>query len=107
MLGQPIIENSIEHGIRNLKKQGHISVHYTLQGENIGFEVMDNGNGFVEKSELQKKEDKHSSMALLIIKERIQMYLSKKESKITVDRYLDPQRKEEMTKVSFVLPHNG
>lgn len=42
---QPLIENSIYHGIRNLNKTGLIVINSYLKGEEVIFEIWDNGVG--------------------------------------------------------------
>ncbi|MFV0504369.1 MAG: sensor histidine kinase [Lachnospirales bacterium] len=42
---QPLVENSILHGIRNINKQGYIKVKVKNKNGNIIFKVIDNGIG--------------------------------------------------------------
>jgi two-component system sensor histidine kinase YesM len=48
-LYQPIVENAITHGIKDLKKQGVIHISFTKNENMIQFCVQDNGNGIEEK----------------------------------------------------------
>lgn len=52
-LFQPIVENAIHHGLRNLDKQGIIAISFTKSGEAIRFCVQDNGNG-MDSAKLEK-----------------------------------------------------
>lgn len=45
---QPIVENSIYHGVRNLDKQGLIVIKGYIKEDEIFFEVIDNGEGMKE-----------------------------------------------------------
>ena len=46
---QPIVENSIYHGIKYLQDKGHIDIIVSEAGENIEIHVNDNGVGMDEK----------------------------------------------------------
>lgn len=50
---QPIVENSIYHGIRKKKGKGHIEIYYTKEQGNLVITVADDGVGylFTEKKE--------------------------------------------------------
>ncbi|MEH7381418.1 histidine kinase [Bacillus sp. JJ1533] len=63
-LVQPLVENSIQHGFKNLPRQGMITIRSYRVEEQIWIDVMDNGWGF-------KKEDQHSGFALNNLNERI------------------------------------
>lgn len=51
---QPIVENSIYHGIRDLDTPGHIDIAVTENGEDICFTVKDDGIGFDPEAVGQK-----------------------------------------------------
>lgn len=51
---QPIVENSIYHGIRDLDSPGHIDIAVTEDGEDICFTVKDDGKGFDPEAVGQK-----------------------------------------------------
>jgi two-component system, sensor histidine kinase YesM len=42
---QPLVENSIYHGIRNMGKQGLIIIKCYIEGDEIRVEILDNGEG--------------------------------------------------------------
>ena len=46
MLLQPLVENSVKHGISPSKTGGHIFVSCTAEGERCKIEIMDTGQGF-------------------------------------------------------------
>lgn len=49
---QPLVENSIYHGVRNLDKKGLIVIKGYLKEEQIIFEILDNGEG-LEETDIQ------------------------------------------------------
>lgn len=53
---QPIVENSIYHGIRKKKGTGHIEIHYAKEKENLMITVTDDGVGY---SVEEKKEERN------------------------------------------------
>lgn len=53
---QPLVENSILHGIRHISRQGYIKLKAFHRGDLIYFYVIDNGSG-IEKNKLQKLND--------------------------------------------------
>lgn len=74
---QPLVENSIQHGILPTGKQGGIVIRVFIKEENLFFEVEDNGGG-IEPEILQelldnvKSEDKRG-MAIRNIDQRIKL----------------------------------
>jgi LytS/YehU family sensor histidine kinase len=64
---QPLIENSIKHGFKNIASGGFIKVLYIAK-ENIEIQVSDNGCGFGKSLG-----SKHKSLGLALIKERIEI----------------------------------
>ena len=62
---QPIIENSIYHGIKHLSVKGHIKVVARCIKDNVQIEIIDNGMGMTE----EKKEELHHRMNQDMIQE--------------------------------------
>lgn len=52
MILQPLVENSVKHGISSLIEGGEISIHIRREGPQIQFEVADTGVGVKDKSQL-------------------------------------------------------
>ncbi|QHW31360.1 HAMP domain-containing protein [Paenibacillus rhizovicinus] len=78
LLLQPFVENAIYHGIRNSPDKGLITIRGMHQGENIVFEVEDNGQG-MPPEQLQRlllPEDGESGKGIGIrnVNERIKLY---------------------------------
>ncbi|MGN7720712.1 histidine kinase [Chitinophaga sp. 22620] len=70
MLIQPFVENSIEHGFRNISYKGMLTIRFEAKDERLTITVIDNGQGIVDKgTDVQKKQ----SLAQTILKERIQV----------------------------------
>jgi len=85
MLAQPIIENSIEHGINHKKGSGNIYVRFKMKTNMIIFEVEDDGIGREKAQEILFRQDKdHKSIATAITHERIQLLNTKHKKKITL-----------------------
>lgn len=71
MLVQPFVENSIEHGVRDIDRQGVIIIRFKKQEQELFIEVEDNGKGLAEKQEAKSKKG-HISMATKITRQRLQ-----------------------------------
>jgi len=71
MLLQPFIENSIEHGFTGMKEEGLLKLDVSVAGEQLVFEVSDNGIGIEASKRAQQQAGKHRSLALEIIRKRI------------------------------------
>jgi len=69
MLVQPIIENSIKHGISVLGDKGQLSFKILKKGRDLVYEIKDNGNGF-------KVESKFKGKGLMLTKERMLLFNS-------------------------------
>jgi len=108
MLTQPFIENSIEHGIRGSKVNGHIDIEFTMiDKDQMQIQVTDNGQGIDNKSRLnnERKED-HKSMAMQVTKERLQVLNKSKRQKVTfsISDISNSDANKTGTKVIFTIP---
>ena len=70
MLIQPFVENSIEHGVRDIENQGIILIRFIKDGKYLVIEVEDNGRGLSDQQETEKKKG-HISMATKITNQRM------------------------------------
>lgn len=75
---QPIVENAIYHGVKNVPRKGHIQIHGYRQDENVLIEVSDNGIGIdPEKAKrvlsMHRTQDE-TSFGLYNIQKRLQLY---------------------------------
>ena len=74
MITQPFIENAIIHGVAPKKENGLISINFTLEGEELLCEIIDNGIGiFNSQKGKENLVNVHKSMALNITKKRLKM----------------------------------
>lgn len=95
---QPLVENSIYHGIRNLDKKGLIVINGYLKDEQVIFEISDNGEGIGEEKTQQlnrimsgeeEVEDQNMYFGIRNVNERIKLnfgseYGLKYQSKVSV-----------------------
>lgn len=105
MLNQPFIENSIEHGFKDIGWKGLINVSYLLKDDQLLVEIEDDGIGF--KRANNKKTDNHLSFATQTIKNRLQM-INKKNRKKLLFEMIDKSDQEvggRGTIVRFNLPY--
>lgn len=107
MLGQPFIENAIEHGLKNISEKGRIEIRYILKNQTILIEIEDNGTGIYHDE--KRNNGTHKSMAIGITKERLALLSRKQKDKLffeiidksesgvgtgTIIRFSVPERKE-------------
>lgn len=76
LLLQPLIENSIYHGIKGITYPGVINIKVFQQQEFLMIVVSDNGRGFDEQDIQKFKGDKHH-FGIWSIDQRIQLYFGK------------------------------
>lgn len=69
MLVQPILENSIRHGISILNEDGKLSFKVLRNNQNLIFEIKDNGKGF-------ETDKKFSGKGINLTKDRIALFNS-------------------------------
>lgn len=74
LLLQPFVENSIIHGFNGLDKKGKISIHFSVEIQQLIITLKDNGIGRSAALEKQhQKELTHKSAALEITQQRLSM----------------------------------
>ncbi|HIX91039.1 MAG TPA: sensor histidine kinase [Candidatus Agathobaculum pullicola] len=77
---QPIIENAINHGLDLLVDEGRITVQVRQDGEDIVFDVRDNGVGMSDEliqSILQHGPDDRTGIGIRNVNDRLQIYFGK------------------------------
>ncbi len=72
MLVQPIIENSIKHGIQNCDYTGHIQIHFKLHESILTITITDNGIGR-KAAQLMDSGTKKKHLGLSVIEKRINL----------------------------------
>ena len=109
MLAQPMIENALEHGLFYKKGLGKIEIRFIHKGNQLLFEVEDNGIGLTEaKKKVLSKSDHHSS-ALEITRERLKV-LGKRHgffADFEIYELKDLDGNVTGTKVKFTLPYKS
>jgi len=107
MLAQPIIENSVEHGIKHKETKGNIHIRFRLNDNRLVFEVEDDGVGRQKAMEMMMEQDKdHKSLAIAITLERIRLLNKKLKHPITMNILDLKNDKNEPagTRVTFEMP---
>jgi tetratricopeptide (TPR) repeat protein len=104
MFAQPLIENSLEHGIINKQGKGMIRVSFSLESDVLLLVVEDNGIGRSRALELEERE--HDSLASTITRERIDVMNRRKKGKVSLKLMdlVDANNNVLGTKASFYFP---
>ncbi|MBU3114259.1 cache domain-containing sensor histidine kinase [Clostridium lacusfryxellense] len=74
---QPIVENAIYHGIRQVDRKGIILINVKKEGKDIIFTIRDNGDGFdlsILKSGKSTKDIKLGGVGIKNVDKRIKLY---------------------------------
>ncbi|MCF8461777.1 MAG: histidine kinase [Flavobacteriales bacterium] len=102
MILQPLIENAIEHGIRNMDN-GKISLNYELQGNSLVMKLRDNGIGRKRAAIDGPKVEEKTSLATRITEERIGLLNRKKKGTYSIE-FADANEDGTGTVVTFKIP---
>ena len=108
LLIQPLVENSIKHGILPLKsKKGIIKLEIYEKDDSLYIEVKDNGVGMGNK--LKNDNPLHESYGLSNIRKRIDQLGIMQNKKITfdIDEVLGKPDLQTWTVVTIVIPFSG
>lgn len=100
MLVQPFVENSFEHGFRNLNHTGILTIDYTKEANRIIIRIQDNGRGFSQQ-QTEERTDSHVSQAMRITRERLALLNKGKSNKVLITVESQP---EQGTTISFTIP---
>lgn len=95
---QPLVENSIYHGIKPTKRDGRIFIRASLKGEYIELMVSDNGAGMSQEQFNSVIKGETSGIGLRGTMERLNIYYNKK-CKFKIESLLD-----QGTKVTIHIP---
>lgn len=106
MIIQPFIENAINHGLRNKAEKGFLSIQLLEKENSLIALVQDDGIGLEKSLELQKKmKHGYKSQALQITEERIQIYNTNNQGKMSyLMEPLYPELKEPGLRVTVSFP---
>lgn len=106
MIMQPLVENSILHGIMPSQIPGLLTIRLSLQDDNLLLEVIDNGIG-VENSRALKQGSKHRSRGMELIHKRLVAlsFFCKQELKLQ-DSVPFTDSTNPGNKTSLLIPYN-
>lgn len=105
MILQPFVENSIWHGLLPQESGGKIWVRIFPRGNNIVFEIEDNGIG-IDESRKSKTDNSHHSKGMLITSGRIEILKKVTQQKMTIVgpyQINDKDGKPKGTRVELIL----
>ena len=103
---QPFVENAIIHGVIPKKELGNVTIDFSIKGDSLICTILDDGIG-INQSKLNKENSvlAHKSMALDIIKKRLEMIASSTSKKATIEiEELIENNEIKGTKVILQLP---
>jgi hypothetical protein len=101
MLIQPLVENAIIHGILPKQVKGRIDLNFEVQNNLLYVTITDDGIGIENSKKLKENQvELHKSMALSIIKERLEM-LQKNSNKTAKLEYMQTNSG---TRVLLIIP---
>ena len=94
---QPLVENSIQHGLKDKLENGRVEVVIVEKTDYIEVMVSDNGSGFKE-TEIKKKQEKlqKTSIGLNNVRERLKLYYHQED-------VMKIERIENMTRITLKL----
>ncbi len=106
MLAQPFIENSIEHGIKDMDVKGAIEIHFRKENSQVHFEVKDNGIGMEKSYAIKEDKKSHQSLATKITRDRLSILNKSRQGKIKllIEELKDKVNNVVGTQVSFNIP---
>lgn len=104
MLLQPFIENSIEHGVKHIKKDGMIKIIISKIENGINIIIEDNGVGREESIRLNKKyNDTNKIRAIMIFTERLKFRQKNEVNSFIIKDVVNKKGKVKGTKIEFNL----
>jgi two-component system sensor histidine kinase YesM len=117
MILQPVVENAVNYGIRDIEYDGEIHMTVYLEGENINITIEDNGSGMeqstIERIMTSKLEDRASIKERTVSKDsngiglgnvinRLRLYYDKEEVFV-----IESEGRNKGTKVTIHIPKNA
>lgn len=104
MLLQPLVENCIQHGFRNYRKDGIITISVTIKSEGcLELIIRDNGRGLPEDATRRKG----GSTSTVLIKERIALMgnIYHKNYSYTIHNVSEDNKEETGTQITMLVPY--
>lgn len=111
MFAQPLVENSLEHGILHKSDRGLVQVRYRKLDDSMVLEVEDNGVGRKRAAQLTPVggRQKYASLATQITQERLKLFNRNKSHKVklTLVDLVDDHNVVLGTKATFAIPYKA
>lgn len=109
MLLQPIVENSIIHGISNIDYRGTIHILMKKENNNIACTITDNGKGLPQELKKPKIYKEHKSISSDIVRERLAIFhnKSRKSSLLSISSNNSTNGGQTGTTVNFYIPYQS
>lgn len=100
---QPLVENAIEHGLKEVTSNGEVHISLKNKGDRIEIAVEDNGIGFDEEEieqfrRRQKSQKMYSGVGMYNVNQRLVSLLGE-EAKLSIE-----SKRESGSKISFTIP---
>jgi LytS/YehU family sensor histidine kinase len=109
MFAQPLVENSLEHGILHKSDKGLVQVRYRKLADSMVLEVEDNGVGRKRAAQLTPVGGRrqYASLATQITQERLKLFNRNKSHKVklTLVDLVDDNNVVLGTKATFAIPY--
>lgn len=99
MMVQTLVENAVKHGVSELTGPVLVGVRATREGDRVAVRVIDNGEGFKERSTRRVADPRSGGYGLANIRQRLSGYFGA-DGTLAIDR--DDERG--LTVVAVVLP---
>lgn len=108
LIVQPLIENAVEHGLKNIDYQGVLTVSFELlNDQQLKVVIEDNGVGLnSEGTNNQELKSVKKSVSLKIIKQQIELFNSRKEGG-EYNIFFANGNNKKGTKVELIIPFNN
>lgn len=108
LIVQPLIENAVEHGLKNIDYQGVLTVSFELlNDQQLKVVIEDNGVGLnIEGTNNQELKSVKKSVSLKIIKQQIELFNSRKEGG-EYNIFFANGKNKKGTKVELIIPFNN
>jgi sensor histidine kinase YesM len=103
MILQPLVENSIIHGFKNLEEPGIINISMKENPEGIEFRIRDNGCGFhvhqQHGNEKNKSDNRKKSLGIFNVSRRLELHFRR------TDLFSIQSSPDTGTEVTMLIPH--
>ncbi len=107
LIVQPFVENSIWHGLNNIKHRGILSISISRKGNMLRYCLEDNGGSETVKEETILHSAKKKSLGMSLTRERLEILNRVKGSNadFTISDNLDTNQKSIGKKVELLIPY--